>query len=118
MNLRLPTDELAHYKSLSQRARISTEAWAAQNLYCPRCVSNCLDPLPGNTPVIDFECPRCDSGYQLKSASHPFRSKLTDGAYSQMHSAILHGLAPNLFLLHYQETPLSVSSLVFIPDFA
>jgi type II restriction enzyme len=118
MDLRLPTENLENYKSLSQRARLSTESWAAQNLYCPRCTSNRVDTLPSNTPVIDFQCPNCDSGYQLKSATHAFRNKLTDGAYSQMHAAILRGKTPNLFLLHYQQNPLSVASLLFIPDFA
>jgi type II restriction enzyme len=118
MNLALPTKGLDSYKSLSQRARLSTESWAAQNLYCPRCSSNRIDTLPSNTPVIDFQCPKCNSGYQLKSATHIFRNKLTDGAYSQMHAAILRGNTPNLFLLHYQLNPLSVASLLFIPDFA
>ncbi len=118
MNLFLPTAGLSDYKSLSQRARLSTESWAAQNLYCPRCSSDRIDTLPSNTPVIDFQCPKCDSGYQLKSATHTFRNKLTDGAYSQMHTAILRGHTPNLFLLHYQQNPLSVASLLFIPDFA
>ena len=35
-----------------------------------------------------------------------------------MHTAILRGNTPNLFLLHYQQNPLSVASLLFIPDFA
>ena len=35
-----------------------------------------------------------------------------------MHAAILRGNTPNLFLLHYQLNPLSVASLLFIPDFA
>jgi type II restriction enzyme len=118
MNLSLPTEGLSKYKSASQRARISSESWAAENLYCPRCTSNRLDQLPGNTPVVDFQCCNCDSGYQLKSGNHTFRNKLTDGAYSQMHAAILGGKTPNLFLLHYQQNPLSVASLLFIPDFA
>jgi len=118
MNLSLPTEGLSKYRSASQRARISSESWAANNLYCPRCTADSLDQLPSNTPVIDFQCPNCDSGYQLKSGSHAFRNKLTDGAYSQMHTAILRGNTPNLFLLHYHQNPLSVASLLFIPDFA
>lgn len=118
MDLHLPTEGLSNYKSASQRARISSESWAARELYCPRCTSNSLDALPGNTPVFDFRCPGCESGFQLKSAASAFRTKLTDGAYAQMHDAILHGRTPNLFLLHYQFNPLTVASLTFIPDFA
>lgn len=118
MNLRLPTEGLADYKSASQRARISSESWAGRELYCPRCTANRLDQLPGNTPVLDFRCPNCASGYQLKSGASPFRSRLTDGAHAQMRAAILRGKTPNLLLLHYQLTALTVFSVVFIPDFA
>ena len=118
MNLRMPTEGLANYKSASQRARISSEAWGAQNLYCPRCTADRLNQLPGNTPVIDFRCPECNSGFQLKSGTSEFRNRLVDGAYSQMHSAILHGKTPNLLLLRYNLNPLTVNAVSFIPDFA
>ena len=118
MNLRLPAEGLENYKSASQRALISSESWAARELYCPRRTSNSLRTLPGNTPVFDFRCPDCESGYQLKSGASAFRTKLTDGAYTQMHAAILQGRTPNLCLLHYQLNPLTVASLTFIPDFA
>jgi Dam-replacing family len=118
MNLRLPTDGLENYRSASQRVRICSESWAARELYCPRCTSNSLDTLPGNTPVLDFRCPDCQSGFQLKSAASAFRTRLTDGAYAQMHAAILQGRTPNLFLLHYTPNPLTVTTLTFIPDFA
>jgi type II restriction enzyme len=114
----MPTEGLANYTSACQRARISSESWAARELYCPRCTSNSLGTLPGNTPVLDFRCPACESGFQLKSAASAFRTRLTDGAYAQMHAAILQGHTPNLFLLHYQLNPLTVASLTFIPDFA
>ena len=112
VDLALPTQGLDQYKS------ISSESWGARELYCPRCSSNSLDVLPGNTPVLDYRCPVCSSGFQLKSAASAFRAKLTDGAYSQMRAAILGGHTPNLFLLQYQVSPLSVTSLFFIPDFA
>ena len=118
MNLRMPIEGLANYKSASQRARISSEAWGAQHLYCPRCTADRLHQLPGNTPVLDFRCPDCSSGFQLKSGTSEFRNRLVDGAYSQMRSAILHGNTPNLFLLRYQLNPLMVHSVSFIPDFA
>jgi len=118
MDLALPTEGLSKYKSLSQRARISSESWAARELYCPRCVSDSLAVLPGNTPVVDFRCPTCASGYQLKSGASAFRSKLTDGAYEQMRGAIRSGRTPNLLLLQYQQNPASVVALTFVPDFA
>ena len=118
MNLSFPNEGLDRYKSLSQRARISSESWGARELYCPRCPSNSLAALPGNTPVFDYRCPNCLSAFQLKSSVSAFRTKLTDGAYAQMQVAIHEGRAPNLFLLQYQLEPLSATALTFIPDFA
>lgn len=118
MDLSLPTEGLARYQSASQRARISSESWAARELYCPRCTANHLDQLPRNTPVIDFRCPKCSASFQLKSGASAFRGKFTDGAHAQMRAAILQGKTPNLFLLHYQLAALTVLSVVFVPDFA
>ncbi|MBS1842537.1 MAG: restriction endonuclease, partial [Acidobacteria bacterium] len=39
MELLLPKKGLDPYKSASQRARVSTESWGAENLYCPACDS-------------------------------------------------------------------------------
>jgi type II restriction enzyme len=118
MNLSLPTEGLGSYESPSQRARVSSEAWGARELYCPRCSANSLEQLPGNTPVIDFRCENCRAGYQLKSKASKFSGKINDGAHSKMRSAILDEQTPNLLLLQYQSLPLAVRSLIFIPDFS
>jgi type II restriction enzyme len=118
MNLSLPTAGLDRYRSFSQRARVSSESWASRELYCPRCTCDSLETLPGNTPVLDFRCPDCSSGFQLKSSASAFRQKLVDGAHAKMHAAILEGRTPNLFLLHYELRTLMVASVTFIPDFA
>jgi type II restriction enzyme len=118
MDLALPTEGLPRYSSASQRVRIASESWAERELYCPRCTTDYLDPLARNTPVVDFRCPACASGYQLKSSASAFGKRFTDGAHSQMRAAILQGKTPNLFLLHYQLSTFNVLSLLFIPDFA
>ena len=55
------------YKSNSQKARIITERWIAQNMYCSRCGCETLQQLPNNTPVSDFLCPRCQNIFELKA---------------------------------------------------
>jgi predicted RNA-binding Zn-ribbon protein involved in translation (DUF1610 family) len=61
------TGELATaYKSGSQRARVVTESWGEQNLYCPNCPSPKLNRLSHNTKASDFNCPDCGFWYQLK----------------------------------------------------
>jgi hypothetical protein len=58
----------AAYKSRCQSARVVTEAWGEQNLYCVACSSNGLTPLPRNSKAYDFQCPRCSNYFQLKSS--------------------------------------------------
>ena len=118
MDLRLPTEGLANYKSASQRARICSESWGTQNLYCPCCESNRLTQLPGNTPAVDFRCPQCETGFQLKCSTKPFGRRLLDGAYSKMRHAILHDDTPHFFLLSYALDSMRVQNLLCIPDFA
>ena len=118
MDLHLPTEGLADYKSASQRARIGTESWGAENLYCPNCDSPTLKTLPHNTAAFDFECPRCVAPFQLKSQSKTFGTKILDAAYSEMRRAILEDRTPNLFVLHYDINSWSVRNLLIVPRFA
>jgi type II restriction enzyme len=118
MDLSLPTEGLKNYKSASQRARISSESWGASNLYCPCCDSNRLAQLPGNTPAVDYRCPLCDAGFQLKCSTKPFGRRLLDGAYTKMRYAILHNDTPHFFLLSYELDSMLVQNLLCIPDFA
>ena len=117
MDLHLPTEGLKEYKSSSQRARISIESWGNRELYCPCCDSDQLAQLPGNTPAIDYRCPQCDAGFQLKCSTKPFGRRLLDGAYSKMRYAILHDDTPHLFLMSYGLDSMLVQNLLCIPDF-
>ena len=118
MDLSLPTEGRKNYKSASQRARISSESWGATNLYCPCCASNRLAQTPGNTPAIDYRCPLCDAGFQLKCSTKPFGRRLLDGAYTKMRDAIRHADTPHFFLLSYELDSMLVRDLLCIPDFA
>ncbi|HEV2299893.1 MAG TPA: DpnI domain-containing protein [Candidatus Acidoferrales bacterium] len=118
MQLRLPTSGLDRYKSASQRARVATEEWATNNLYCITCRSDALAPSPPGTRVIDYVCPRCDSRYQLKSQSHFFRTRVLDSDYATMLRAIQTGSAPHLMVLQYEREAWAVVNLLFVPRFA
>jgi type II restriction enzyme len=117
MNLCLPTEGLAKYKSASQRARVCTEPWGLANLYCPACASARLESLPTNTPAHDFKCPSCSNWFQLKSKSSSFGYRIQDGAFDSMRRAILRGDTPNLFLLRYTRPELYVRDVTLIPYF-
>ena len=118
MNLELPIGAHARYKSRSQQARVSTEPWAAANLFCPNCPAPRLEPTDSNTQAIDFVCARCEETFQLKSQGHFIGRKIVDAAYSAMMRALEGDRAPNLFALHYDSERWRVENLILIPRFS
>jgi len=118
MQLVLPTGHFSIYKSLSQRARVATEAWGLENLYCPNCAEDRLDGTPPNTPTVDYICRVCRSAFQLKSQGTPLSFRIVDAAYSPMRDAIKSDRTPNLFLMHYNRTNWLVLNVILIPRFA
>jgi type II restriction enzyme len=118
VDLQLPTSDLDRYKSASQRARVGTESWGAENFFCPACESPRLRAAPRGTPAIDYFCPVCESPFQLKSQSKALGGRILDAAYSEMKRAILEDRTPNLYVLHYDLAAWSVRTLILIPRFA
>lgn len=118
MQTALPLEGLENYQSNSQRARVATEAWGLENLYCPKCESVSLAALAVNTPASDFTCPDCHARFQLKARCRVFGGRIADAAYSKMVSAIQEDNAPNLFVLHYEPVGWKVANLILIPNFA
>jgi type II restriction enzyme len=118
IRLVLPTGYFVNYKSLSQRARVATETWGSDNLYCPNCAENRLDCTPPNTPTVDYVCRTCKSIFQLKSQGSPLSFRIVDAAYGSMRDAIRSNRTPNLFVMHYDRKEWSVSNVILIPNFA
>jgi type II restriction enzyme len=118
MQTALPSAGLDIYKSNSQRARVATEAWGLQSLYCPACTAASLRDSPANTRAIDFSCASCAATFQLKSQSKPLASRIVDSAYSAMIRAIREDRTPNLFVLHYGVADWRVENVILIPHFA
>lgn len=114
----MPAAALDLYHSRSQLARVATETWAEQNLYCPCCNASSLNALSANTQAFDFNCPNCTSSFQLKAQSRPLREKVTDAGYGAMRRAVERGRTPNLLLLHYRPDEWDVANLLLIPNFA
>lgn len=81
MKLTLDTQLAIGYKSQSQKARILTESWVNNQVYCPNCGHSSIDKYPNNQPVADFYCPRCHEDYELKSKQNSIGAKIVDGAY-------------------------------------
>jgi type II restriction enzyme len=118
MELQLPTRGLVRYKSASQRARVGTENWAAENLFCPVCDSPRLEAQPTGMASIDYLGPVCKAPFQLKSQSKTFGARILDSAYSQMKHAITENRTPNLYAIHYDLPRWRVLTVILIPHFA
>jgi len=118
MHLLLPSYLGDGYRSHSQKTRVVTEAWGAENFFCPNCPSNSLTPTPRGYQAIDYICPRCELPFQLKSKDGPIGQRVLDGAFAAMMRAILEDRTPNLFLLHYNRSFWRVRNVTLIPHFA
>jgi type II restriction enzyme len=104
------------YRSRSQVTRRITEQWAAENLYCASCTSSSLAAAPANTRAIDFTCPVCKVGYQLKAGTRWSERRVPDAGYAAMMDAIRSDEVPNLLLLQYSPA-WRVQNLLLIPSF-
>lgn len=105
----------SNYHSRTQIARILTEAWIADNMYCPRCGNIHINHFPNNQPVADFFCPKCENEYELKSKTAPINKKITDGAYSTMIERINSFNNPDFLFMRYSKEKQCVRDLIFIP---
>ena len=104
------------YHSNAQIARVVTEGWVADQMYCTACSSDSLTATLNNCPGIDFTCPKCALPYQLKSQKSPLKNRIVDAAYDAMIRAIRSEQVPNLFLLRYSPA-WSVLDFLLVPSF-
>ena len=118
MNLSMVGELAAAYKSGSQRARVVTEAWGEDNLYCPNCSSPTLNRLEDNTRASDYSCPKCKFWYQLKGQQSRIGDSVMDGAYSAMMEAIQKDETPSFYFMHYDVATWSIKNLLLVPHFA
>lgn len=116
MNFNFDPALAAGYKSNSQKIRVMSEAWLAQNMFCPACGNIRLGNLPNNLPAADLSCGNCGEIYELKSRCGNVGGKITDGAYSTMIERITGDRNPDLFIMEYSRE-WQVVNLTLIPRF-
>jgi type II restriction enzyme len=109
--------EEAHiaYTSGSQSARVWTERWVKDWVYCPNCGGPNVNPFPNNSPVADFLCASCNEEYELKSQKSKFGDKVLDGAFRTKCERLAANNNPSLFLMNYDLRQLSVVNLFVVP---
>ncbi len=104
-----------NYKSVSQKARILTEHWVDESVFCPNCGHIKIDKYPNNQPVADFFCLNCKEEYELKSKKDNLGTKILDGAYRTKMERLRSSSNPNLFVLNYHPQGLFVIDFLVIP---
>lgn len=108
----LNSDLVVDYKSNSQKARVMTEFWTWENIYCPNCGDQIFH-YKNNKPVADFYCDNCKEDYELKSWLSLW-NKITDWAYSTMIERLQCNQNPNFFFLNYSKS-FEINNFVVIP---
>jgi len=116
MQLNFNKSLAAGYKSPAQQARVLTESWVKDEVYCPNCGHVALTKYRNNAPVKDFACKECSEDYELKAKKNAFGSKIVDGKYRTMMKQLRSSKVPNLFTLTYDATHGCVRNLVVIPS--
>jgi type II restriction enzyme len=118
MNLTLDWTVSESYTSRSQKARVTTENWVWENLFCPACGDGSMQKYPANSPVADFYCGHCKTDFELKSKRSPYQytdSRVVDGAYATMIERITSEGNPSLlYMIHNGQI---VTNLLVIPKY-
>ena len=113
IDLHLQTQLAAGYKSASQIARVLTETWAGEQLFCPNCGAHLYTCSP-NTRTVDFTCPDCGEEYQLKSSKKLFHKRVLDAEYHTTLQRALKEQHPSLILLNYHQERMIVTNVLMI----
>lgn len=117
MTLNFDCNMIDNYHSNSQKARVLTEKWVYDNMFCPRCGETRISHFENNRPVADFYCPNCCSEYELKSKNGNLGHKINDGAYETMIERITGNNNPDFFFMSYSKSELKVRDFIFIPKY-
>ncbi len=115
MNLKFQVEISDGYHSKSQSARVLTENWVLQNMYCPRCGHLRVNHFANNRPVADFFCPCCSAQYELKSKAGKIGDRVSDGAYQTMIDRIMSCDNPDFFFMRYSPSELCVKDFMLVP---
>jgi len=114
MNLNFDTKLATSYTSYSQKARVVTESWVLNEIYCPSCGDSVCD-YENNKPVADFYCKKCLEDFELKSKKGKIGNKVSAGAYSKMIERINSLQKPNFFFMGYMTKLWNVNNFFVVP---
>jgi len=106
----------APFESGSQQARVWTERWVADWMFCPNCGAPRLNQFPANSPVADFYCAECADQFEVKAKNgKSFGNSVADGAYDTKIARLQSKTNPNLLLLGYDKSAREVRNVCIVP---
>jgi type II restriction enzyme len=106
----------ATFDSGSQQARVWTERWVADWMFCPNCGAARLSQFPANSPVADFFCANCHDQFEVKAKNgKSFGRSVADGAYDTKIARLTSKTNPNLLLIGYDRSAQAVHSACLVP---
>jgi type II restriction enzyme len=103
------------FDAASQKARVWSESWVEDHLYCPACGRDRISRFRNNTPVADFVCPACDEEFELKAKKSALGARIPDGAFTTMIERLEANNNPSLLLMRYDQGARSVVDLSIVP---
>jgi len=115
MNLNLDLKIANNYKNNSQVARIITEDWVLNQVFCPNCGGR-IDGYENNKPVADFYCKKCIEDFELKSKKGKIGKTISAGAYSKMIERINSAQKPHFFFMGYLDS-FTVDNFLVVPNY-
>ncbi len=115
MKLSLDKNLALNYTSQSQIARILTENWVQEEIFCPNCGDE-IKSYTNNKPVADFYCEKCSEDFELKSKKGKIGNKVSAGAYSKMIERLNSRQRPHFFFMGYLAT-LLVNDFFVVPKY-
>lgn len=115
MNLQMNSALSTSFNSNSQKARVITEQWVSNNMFCPRCGCASISHFENNRPVADFFCQSCGCQYELKSKNGNTLNKINDGAYDTMIERIMSNDNPDFMFMSYNSSDWTVRNFFFVP---
>lgn len=98
------------YTSKSQKVRVMSESWTAENIFCPNC-GNSIENLENNKKVSDFLCKKCFENFEQKASQKKFKGKVISSDYATIVRKLNTIEKPHFFFLRY------IASNYFVEDF-
>lgn len=108
-------DAPVEFTGPTQIARVQTESWASQWLYCPNCGESQLTRFTNNRPAADLYCRECSEEFELKSKKGALGRKVVDGAYATLVRRVVERNNPSLVLLSYDGATRSATDIIVVP---